>query len=146
MIYERMLDKEHTPAKQDIIDYLGEGAAGAWNDVVSFLEDNYNFEPETIYGGQKYGWVVRYRRSGKTLCALYPERGAFTILIVLGKKEVEQALVGLPEFNPGVADTISNAKQYHDGRWLWIRVLNKDDTDDVKRLVQIKKRPQKKKP
>jgi len=146
MNLERMLDKEHKPAEPDIIDYLGTDAAVAWNDVVTFLAENYNFEPETIFGGQKYGWAVRYRRSGKTLCTLYPENGAFTILIVLGKQEVEEALARLNEFKPGVSDTISNARQYHDGRWLWLRILDRNDTDDVKRLVQIKKKPQKKRP
>ena len=29
-------------------------------------------------------------KSGKTLCALFPEKNSFTVLIVLGKKEVEK--------------------------------------------------------
>jgi len=145
MSFERMLDKEHAPTKEDIIDYLGKDAEEAWNDIVSFLQDNYNFDPETVFGGKKYGWEVRYRRSGKSLCTLHPEKGAFTVLIVLGKKEVEQALDRLNEFSPYVSNIITGAKQYHDGRWLWLRVLNKRSTDDIKRLLQIKKKPQKKK-
>jgi hypothetical protein len=145
MSFERMLDKEHTPTEKDITDYLGQDAAEAWNDIVAFLGDNYNFTPETVFGGKKYGWAVRYRRSGKSLCTLHPEKGAFTVLIVLGGKETEQTLADLPNFSPDVANLISGAKQYHDGRWLWLRVLNKDDTTDIKRLLQIKKKPQKKK-
>lgn len=145
MSFERMLDKEHLPTGKDIADYLGRDAAEAWNDLIAFLEDNYNFAPETVFGGRKYGWAVRYRRSGKSLCTLHPERGAFTVLIVLGGKETEQALAALLEFSPGVAKVISSAKQYHDGRWLWLRVFNRDDTTDIKRLLQIKKKPQRKK-
>jgi len=51
MSFERMLDKEHVPKREDIIDYLGKDATEAWNDIVSFLQDNYNFEPETVFGG-----------------------------------------------------------------------------------------------
>ncbi len=144
MSFERMLDKERLPTGKDIIDYLGRDAAQAWGDIVSFIEDNYNFTPEAVFGGKKYGWAVRYRRSGKSLCTLHPEKGAFTVLIVLGGRETEQTLSDLANFSPGVAELISSARQYHDGRWLWLRVLSKDDTADIKRLLQIKKKPQKK--
>ena len=145
MSFERMLDKERQPTGKDIIDYLGKDAAQAWGDIVSFIEDNYNFTPETVFGGQKYGWAVRYRRSGRSLCTLHPEKGAFTVLIVLGGRETEQTLADLANFSPAVVELISRAKQYHDGRWLWLRVLNRNDTADIKRLLQIKKKPQKKK-
>jgi hypothetical protein len=145
MSFERMLDKAKTPTTKDIRDYLGKDAAAAWDDITAFLADNYNFTPETVFGGKKYGWAVRYRRSGKSLCTLHPEKGAFTVLVVLGGKETEQALAALSQFSPGVAETISGARQYHDGRWLWPRVLTKADTADIKRLIQIKKKPPKKK-
>jgi hypothetical protein len=141
--FERMLDKEKMPTAKDIADYLGKDAAEAWGDLTAFLAENYNFTPETVFGGRKYGWAIRYRRSGKSLCTLHPEKGAFTVLVVLGGKETEQALAALSSFNPNVADTISNAKQYHDGRWLWLRVLNRHETADIKRLLQIKKKPRK---
>jgi hypothetical protein len=143
--FERMLDKEKMPTAKDIADYLGEDATGAWDDLTAFLAENYNFTPETVFGGRKYGWAIRYRRSGKSLCTLHPEKGAFTVLVVLGGKETEQALAALSSFKPNVADTISGARQYHDGRWLWLRVLKKGETADIKRLLQIKKKPQKKK-
>ena len=145
MSFERMLDKEHVPTWEEISNYLGREALKAWNDIVSFIDTNYNHMPETVFGGKKYGWEIRYRRSGKSLCTLHPEKGAFTILIVLGKKETEQALASLNEFSPDIANLISSAKQYHDGRWLWIRVLNKDNLDDIKGLLKIKKKPPKKK-
>jgi hypothetical protein len=143
MSFERMLDKENTPMARDIADYLGEDATEAWDDLTAFLAENYNFTPETVFGGRKYGWAIRYRRGGRSLCTLHPEKGAFTVLVVLGGRETEQALSALSSFNPNVADTISGAKQYHDGRWLWLRVLNRDGTADIKRLLQIKKKPRK---
>ena len=144
MSFERMLDKENPPTAKDIADYLGKGAAEAWNDITTFLAENYNFIPETVFGGKKYGWAVRYRRSGRSLCTLHPEKGAFTVLVVLGGKETEQTLAALSQFSPDVAEVISTTKLYHDGCWLWLRVLDKADTADIKHLLQIKKKPQKK--
>jgi len=141
MSFERMLAKENRPTPAAIADYLGPDAAAAWDDITAFLAENYDFVPETVFGGQKYGWAIRYRRSGKSLCTLHPEKGAFTVLIVLGGKETEQELAVLSEFSPAVAETISGAHQYHDGRWLWLRVREKGETADIKRLLQLKKKP-----
>ena len=143
MSSERMLDKEKKPERSDIASFIGQEALEAWDEIVDFIENNYNFTPETVYGGKKYGWEIRYRRSGKSLCTLYPEKGAFTVQIVLGMKESGQATERLHEFSPEIADLITNTDQLHDGRWLWIRVPGKDTADDTKRLIQIKKKPQK---
>ena len=145
MSFERMLDRECIPGRDDIVDYLGNDAVEAWDNIISFIEDNYNFSPETVFGGKKYGWEIRYRKSGKSLCTLYPEKGAFTIQIVLGAKEAQQAIARSTEFGTSVCSQISGTEQLHDGRWLWIRMLKKDNTDDIKRLLQIKKKPQRKK-
>ena len=144
MNYQRMLDKEHEPSEKDIFGYLGNNAKEAWADIISFLKTNYDFLPELDFGGAKYGWSIRYRRSGKSLCTLYPEKGSFTILIVLGKKEVIEFKEKISDFSEAVIALFNNARQFHDGRWLWIRVLKKPDAEDVKRLLIIKRKPKNK--
>lgn len=144
MQYQRMLDKEHEPSEKQILGYLGGNAAEAWADIVSFLKTHYDFSPEPDYGGAKYGWSIRYRKSGKSLCTLYPERGAFTILIVLGKKEVEQFEEHMSEFSTQFVELFKSARQFHDGRWLWIRILDKPDAEDARHLLTMKRRPKNK--
>lgn len=144
MNYQRMLDKEHEPSEREVFSYLGNNAKEAWADIISFLKTNYDFLPELDFGGAKYGWSIRYRRSGKSLCTLYPEKGSFTILIVLGKKEVIEFKEKISDFSEGFIALFNNARQFHDGRWLWIRVLEKSDAEDVKRLLIIKRKPKNK--
>ncbi len=141
MEHQRMLDKEHKPSEKEIICYLGREAGEAWTDIVSFLETHYDFSPELDYGGTKYGWSIRYRKSGKSLCTLYPEEGAFTILIVLGKKDVERFQEHMNEFSKTFVELFKSAKEFHDGRWLWIRILDKSDTEDMRRLLSMKRKP-----
>lgn len=144
MHYQRMLDKEHEPSEGDIFSYLGNNAREAWVDIVSFLKTNYDFLPELDFGGAKYGWSIRYRRRGRSLCTLYPEKGSFAILIVLGKKEVIEFKEKTGDFSERFIALFNNARQFHDGRWLWIRVLEKSDAEDVKRLLIIKRKPRNK--
>lgn len=130
-----MLNKEHKPSEKDIFSYLGNNAQEAWANIVSFLRTDYDFLPELDFGGTKYGWSIRYRKNGKSLCTLFPEKGAFTMLIVLGKKEVEQFEEHRNQFSNDFIKLFKSAKQFHDGRWLWIRVFKKSDTADIKRLL-----------
>jgi hypothetical protein len=90
--HQRMSDGEHTPTEKEIKDFIGEPAKRAQVELRRFLEENYDITPEMMFGGAKHGWEVRYRKSGKTLCTLTPEKGAVRVLIVLGKQESEKAL------------------------------------------------------
>jgi len=138
-----MIDKTHKPTDEEMADFIGEQAKEAWLEVRSFIEDHYNIVPETIFYGAKYGWTVRYRKSGKTLCSLFPEKGGFTVLIVLGKEESEEAISMQHELSSKIRKLIGDTEQLHDGCWLWIRLLTASDTDDIKKLLQIKRKPKK---
>lgn len=140
-VYERMLDKSHIPSNREISVYLGTSACKAWDEMVSFLKVNYKINPVIDFGGAKYGWSVRYRKGGKSLCTLFPEKGAFTILIVLGKKEVEEVEQSKETFTHYTSNIFKSARQYHDGRWLWIRIEKKSEIKDIKHLLLIKRKP-----
>jgi hypothetical protein len=140
MNYERMLDKDTEPTEEDMLKRIGEKAE-LWLDLREYLADCYDHVPEVVFGGKKYGWAVRYRKSGKTLVTLFPEEGAFTALVVLGKKEGGKAQALVDELSPDVRTLLDNAEQLHDGRWLWIRPLCTADIESVKSLLGTKRRP-----
>ena len=139
--FPRMTDKTHKPSEEEIESFVGEQAKEAWQEIRKFVESHYDFISETVFYGAKYGWTIRYRKSGKTLCSLFPEKGGFTVLIVLGKKEAEKALSIQNELNSKIKELLSGTEQLHDGQWLWIRVLTAKDTDDIKKLLQAKRKP-----
>lgn len=139
MEFARMLDEDHKPSDRDILDAIGAG--DLWLDLIEYIDQSYDFLPELVFYGKKYGWTIRYRKSGKTLISLFPEHGAFTALIVFGKKEGEKVAAMLDELSSSTCDLIGGAKQLHDGKWLWIRVLKPAHVEDVKRLLGAKRKP-----
>ena len=139
-----MFDNAIKPTEKDILRFLEKPASIAWIDLRSFLDINYDFVPETTFYGKKYGWTVRYRRSGKTLCSLFPEKGSFTILLVFGKNEIQKFEELELEFSQEIVQLYENTKKLHDGKWLWIRVHKSEELEDVKMLITIKKKPKKK--
>jgi hypothetical protein len=140
MDYARMLDKAHRPTEAEILETIGHTAA--WLDLRQYIEARYgDWTPELKFFAKRYGWTIRYRKSGKTLCSLFPENGAFSVLIVLGKKEAEKALAVADELGPNARAVLEGTEQLHDGRWLWVRVLDADDAEGVKWLLRAKRRP-----
>jgi hypothetical protein len=110
MDYERLLDKAHQPTEADILETIGHTAA--WLDLRQYIETRYgDWTPECKCFAKRYGWTIRYRKSGRTLCYLSPERGAFSVLIVLGKKEAEKALAMAEEFGPNARAVLEGTEQ-----------------------------------
>ena len=87
MSYERILNKECRPTEGQMLKWVGKRAM-RWSDLREYVASHYDHPAELDFAGKKYGWSVRYRKSGKTLVTLFPERDGFTALVVLGNKEV----------------------------------------------------------
>jgi len=126
------------PTEKDFLALIGPKAE-LWSEIRAYLASHYDHKPELSVGKKEYDWTIRYRRSGKTLVTLMPEKGGFCVLVVLGKEEIEKAEQA--RLNKYVQDIFENAKQYHDGRWLWIRPRNKSDLNSIITLLRIKKEP-----
>lgn len=139
--YQRLLDEKEVPTEEKISRAIGSRRSKLWKEIRGFLQKNYDFQPELQFYGQKYGWCFKYRRKGKTLCTLFPEMKAFTVLVTLGKKEIEHVEGGLSGFNKGTQKVFVDTHHYHDGKWIYKRVLNKSDLNDIKSLLTIKKKP-----
>ncbi len=115
--------------------------ASLWSEFRKYLITQYDHEPVLSIGKKEYDWTIRYRKSGKTLVTLIPEKNGFCVLVVLGAKEVAKAKSA--DLNPFVRNVFKTAKQYHDGRWLWIRPKNKKDIESIKTLLTVKRKPKK---
>lgn len=144
-MHERMMDKNTQPTDADMIDTIGQPIARAWTGLRSFLFETYDIAPVFNSGGKKYGWNLQYRLSGRPLCEMYPEKGSFTALVILGKLELEQALERLDTFGLLVRRAVEESPRYHDGCWMYIRVSDpktcQEDVRDIEQLILIKKKP-----
>lgn len=136
---QRLCDKEVVPTEEQIYSFIGAEAKQAWIELSRFAGQNYDHQPELNFGGKNYGWNVRYRKSGKTLFAMFPEKEGFTVLLVLGKKEIEAYTARMEEFGATFKSVYEAAAQFHDGRWLWIKVHSVDELKDIEQMILIKK-------
>ncbi len=137
------LDKTHPPSGEELKEALGP-AVPLWEELVQFIAQTYQMTVDFSFGGKNYGWNLWYRKSGKALISLYPQKGCFIAQVVLGKTEVEKAMA-LP-VGEKVGRLLRDTPQLHDGKWLFIPASDPVDVEDIYQLLLIKKRPSKKGP
>ena len=135
---------EKIPTEEELLLLMGEEKFKIWSDVKGFIENNYNLESMWNTGGKTGVYELKYRKSGKTLCAMYPREEGMRILIIMGKAEREKFENIRAEFTSYMNDFYDNTHQYHDGKWLYIDLINEITFEDIKKLLLIKKKPNKK--
>ena len=114
--YQRMLDKSVEPTDEDMLNTIGKRAANAWKEIHAFLLANYDHVPVLRHWGKKHGWAIQYRKSNKTLATLAPETGAFTMLLIFGKKEMAKIAEQSDQLSSDLMEMIDNTPQLHDGK------------------------------
>ena len=110
---------------------------GLWENLCGFLETNYGSVPKIEYSccAAKPGWNVKYKKSGRALCTLYPEEGFFTCMVSIGSREAPEAELLLDGCTVYVKDLYYSTALFNGGRWLMIQVTDEQILEDVKQLI-----------
>jgi Protein of unknown function (DUF3788) len=87
----RMVDGSRAPTPARVARWIGARNFARWTDLTAFIDRRYPgvFNVEWLFGGQKYGWSLRFKKS-KSFCTLIPERGRLKVLLVFGRDEREK--------------------------------------------------------
>ncbi|WP_429085457.1 DUF3788 family protein [Brassicibacter mesophilus] len=85
---------------------------------MEFIELNHEITPVWDEGRKCGIWEVKYRRSGKPLCAFHTKNGQFTALVISRKAERENFELSYKEFSSEIIELYTSIRQYHDGKWL----------------------------
>ena len=87
---------------------------------------------------------LKFKQGQKTILTIYSHEDRFTFLIIFGRKERELFEEKAESFSDYICDYYNNAKTYHDGKWMFIDVTTTEQLEEVKKLILIKKKPNRK--
>lgn len=137
MEWNTLYDQNIPPTLDNISKYV---SSELLENLNSFLEGTYKIKPKFSYSrcSMQPGWNVKYQKSGKSLCTLYPMEGFFIALVVIGNKESFEAELMLPSFSKYTQTLYQNTAYSAGGRWLMINVTEPAILDDIISLVQIR--------
>lgn len=137
-------DSGREPDQEEIRSFIGKGTPH-WDELRAYLENTYHVALKLSYSqcSAQPGWNVKYQKSGKSLCTLYPMEDFFIALVVVGAKEeaeVEAAMM-LGNFTPYLQELYGRTAFSCGGRWLMIKVEDREVLEDVKGLIAIRVKP-----
>lgn len=87
---------------------------------------------------------LKFKQGQKTILTIYIHKDKYVFLVIFGKKERGCFEMQKDTFSKYICDYYDNSKTYHDGKWMYIDVTTMEQLEEVKRLVQIKKKPNRK--
>ncbi len=142
MTWCELYQSDNMPSFDDVEHYIGRGGT-LWTELLSYIEKTYRVQPKMTYSkcAAQPGWNVKYQKSGKSLCTLYPMNDFFIALVVVGTKEETEVELLLGMLTPYVAGLYRRTSFSCGGRWLMIEVKDKAVLNDVKLLTNIRVKP-----
>lgn len=129
-----------TPDMPTIENSMADEARGRWRSLTASIESEYGAKPLIAYSvcaGQP-GWNVKYKKSSKALCTLYPEPDDFIALVVLGQADMAKLDAVRPAYTPYLLELYDGSRLFNNTKWLMIRVTDAAVLDDVKKLLRLK--------
>lgn len=129
------------PTPETLEALTGKKLYDLWTSLHQLIEQKYNMEQMWNHGGKKWTYEYKYRRGGKTLCALYAKEQTIGFMVILGKDE-RTKFESMREMFSNAAQKIYNeTTTFHDGKWLMFELKDTSLFNDIERLLSIKRKP-----
>ena len=132
------------PGKEEMTALVGESLYAVWNRLCALIDEKYDMDRLWNHGGKAWKYEYKYRRGGKTLCALYARENCVGFMVILGKDERLKFEADRENYTEEVRSIYDKAQTYHDGKWLMFEPADASLFPDFIRLLNIKRRPNRK--
>jgi AraC family transcriptional regulator len=142
MQWSELYSKENEPTDEQIQDFV---ATPLWGELADYLQQTYKVKPKIENSGCMMdkgvwkGWNFKYKKSGKSLCTLYPKQGYFLSLITIAEKDAAEADLIVPLCTDYVKELYHRAefgKNY--GKMLGIEVTSEEIMRDMKEFMALR--------
>ncbi len=132
------------PDAEQMTTLVGKPLYEIWNQLCAFIDEKYDMEHLWNQGGKAWTYEYKYRRGGKTLCALYARENCIGFMIIFGKDERTKFEDIRDTLSDAVCRQYDEAKTYRDGKWVMFEPTDTTDFDDYMKLLAIKRKPNRK--
>ena len=137
-----MLDK--CPSEKEIISLVGKPLYNIWLSLTESIDAKYEMERLWNSGGKMWKYEYKYRRGGKTLCALYARENCIGFMVVFGQEERAKFEASRDSYSKETQKVYDEAQTYRDGKWIMFEPKDTSLFDDFIKILSIKRKPNKK--
>lgn len=132
------------PNEEEMTALVGAPLYDVWNRLCALIEERYDMDRLWGKGGKAWNYEYKYRRGGKTLCALYARENCVGFMVILGRDERSKFEENRENYTVEVQKIYDEAQTYHDGKWLMFEPVDTSLFDDFMGLLGIKRKPNRK--
>ena len=132
------------PNKEELTALVGESLYAVWNQLCALIDEKYDMDRLWNHGGKAWKYEYKYRRGGKTLCALYARESCVGFMVILGKDERLKFEADREHYTKEVQERSDEAQTYRDGKWIMFEPVDSSLFPDFIRLLRLKRAPNRK--
>ena len=129
------------PDAEQITTLVGQPLYEIWDNLCSLIDEKYDMDHLWDKGGKAWTYEYKYRRGGKTLCALYARENCVGFMVILGKEKRLKFEKDRAHYSAAVQRVYDETQTYHDGKWMMFEPIDTSLFDDFIRLLSIKRKP-----
>ena len=132
-------DKSYQPNIEEISNFVDNAL---FDELCRYMDREYQALVKIEYSGDKVllGWNLKFKKAGRTLCTVYPRRGHFPMLLVVGPKEKLRAEALLPELSCEFQAIYNNTQEGMGQRWLLFDFQTHTEVfEDALQLIRIRR-------
>ncbi len=137
MIWSELYGQGNQPTLENVNDFVKDDLL---TKLCLYLESNFSVLPKMEYSccSMQKGWNIKYKKSGKSLCTIYPMNGYFIVLVVISEKERMEADFLIPTCSDYVQKLYSEAAFSNGSKWMMIEVRDNNVLADVIKLIHFR--------
>ena len=132
------------PSQEELKALIGQSLYDVWNTLCALIDEKYDMDRLWDKGGKAWKYEYKYRRGGKTLCALYARENCVGFMVILGKDERSKFESNRANYSKEVQERYDQAQTYHDGKWIMFEPVDTSLFNDFIGLLRIKRKPNRK--
>ena len=137
-----MLDK--CPSEKEIISLVGKPLYNIWLSLTESIDAKYEMERLWNSGGKMWKYEYKYRRGGKTLCALYARENCIGFMVVFGQEVRGTFAACRDSYSKETQKVYDEEQTDRDGKWIMFEPKDSSLFDDFIKILSIKRKPNKK--
>lgn len=129
--------KGEMPSIEDIAKYI---ESPLFRRLCNFLETEFSCKSKIEFSccSMQPGWNMKYRKSGRPVCTIYPEKGHFFCMISTNQKMQPDADLFLTGCGKYLQKLSENTPALNGGKWLMIDVTDEEILRETMELAAIR--------
>lgn len=144
MDWNQSYPKGHPPTPDQIDEFI---CNPLWTNFNEKIYEIFKTEPRMEYSccSMQPGWNIKYKKNGKSLCTLYPMKGYFIALVVIGPREMNDAEWMMPSCPESIQKVFRETQAGQGQKWLMLEVQDSEISDCILNLIALRAKSSKQK-